>query len=85
MSGATERVSGSVSSDFLLIAEKDLGWSTIIVEQNISRFSDTYVGVEKRLADRLYARSYFASEQLGRSLAIGGAWGAEFNVRWEID
>ncbi|MEC7946581.1 MAG: translocation/assembly module TamB domain-containing protein [Myxococcota bacterium] len=85
VSGASERGSGSVSSDFRLIAEKDLDWSTIIVEQNISRFSDTYVGVEKRLADRLYARSYFASEQLGRSLAIGGAWGAEFNVRWELD
>jgi autotransporter translocation and assembly factor TamB len=85
VSGASERGSGSVSSDFRLIAEKDLDWSTIIVEQNISRFSDTYVGVEKRLADRLYARTYFASEQLGRSLAIGGAWGAEFNVRWELD
>lgn len=85
VSGASERGSGSVSSDFRLIAEKDLDWSTIIVEQNISRFSDTYVGVEKRLADRLYARTYFASEQLGRSLNIGGAWGAEFNVRWELD
>jgi autotransporter translocation and assembly factor TamB len=85
VSGASERGSGAISSDFRLIAEKDLDWSTVIFEQNISRISDSYVALERRLADRLYARTYWARQQLGRSLDIGGAYGLEFNVRWELD
>ena len=41
--------------------------------------------IERRLAKRLYATVYYASKQQGRSLDIGGAYGAEFKFRWELD
>jgi hypothetical protein len=42
------------------------------------------MGFEKRLARQLFLRSYWASEQIGRTLPIGGALGVETNIRWEI-
>ena len=57
----------------------------MIFEQNLTRVSDTYLGLEQRLARTLFARTYWASEQHGRHLAIGGAYGLEMKVRWELD
>jgi len=85
ISGVSERGSGVVSSEIRLLAEKDLGWdTTLILEQNLSRTSDTYIGFDKQLARTLYARAYWASQQYGRSLAIGGAYGLDVNLRWEL-
>ncbi len=85
VSGVTERGAGTVSSELRIIAEKDLDWATIILEQNLSRLSDTYVSLERRLANRLYMRGFWAREQVGRQLNIGGAWGLNVNLRWELD
>jgi hypothetical protein len=80
-----ERGSGTISSEVRVLAEWDLGWSTtFIYEQNPVRPTDLYMGFEKRLARQLFLRSYWASEQIGRTLPIGGALGVETNIRWEI-
>ena len=86
----SERGSGAVSSDLRLLYENDLSdvglpGSLMIFEQNISRASDTYLGFEQRLARKLFARTYWGSEQVGRYLDIGGAYGLEMKVRWELD
>ncbi len=85
VSGVNERGSGTISSEVRVLAEWDLGWSTtFIYEQNPVRPTDLYMGFEKRLARQLFLRSYWASEQIGRTLPIGGALGVETNIRWEI-
>lgn len=85
VSGVTERGSASISSELRILAEKDLDWATLILEQNLSRLSDTYIGLERRLANRLYLRGYWARQQVGRQLNTGGAWGLDFRLRWELD
>jgi len=85
VSGVSERGSGTVSSDLRLLVEKDLDWSTLIFEQNLSRSGDTYLGLERRLARLFYVRTYWAREQVGRRLDLGGAYGLEASVRGEID
>jgi hypothetical protein len=85
VSGVSERGSGAVSSDLRLLVEKDLDWATLIFEQNLSRSGDTYLGLERRLARLFYVRSYWAREQVGRRLDLGGAYGLEANIRGEID
>jgi len=90
VSGVSERGSGLVNSELRLLYENELSdlglnGSMMILEQNISRASDTYVGFEQRLARQLYARGYWGSEQVGRFLDVGGAYGLEMKVRWELD
>jgi hypothetical protein len=69
-----------------VLAEWDIGWdSTFILEQNTARPSDLYLGLEKRLARKLYLRGYWVSEQVGRSSGLGGAVGLDASVRWELD
>ncbi|MEC9389540.1 MAG: hypothetical protein VX944_05640 [Myxococcota bacterium] len=67
------------------LSDLGLNGSMMILEQNISRASDTYLGFEQRLARQLYARTYWGSEQVGRFLDVGGAYGLEMKVRWELD
>ena len=85
VSGVTERGSGTISSELRILAEKDYDWATVLFEQNLSRFNDRYLALERRLANRLYLRGFWAQQQVGRNLAIGGAWGLGFNLRWEVD
>ncbi len=85
VSGVSERGSGTVSSELRLLVEKDLDWGTLIFEQNLSRAVDTYIGFEKRLARLFYLRTYWARDQVGRRLDIGGAYGLELKVRTEFD
>jgi autotransporter translocation and assembly factor TamB len=85
VSGVSERGSGSVSSDLRLLVEKDMDWATLIFEQNLSRSIDTYLGLERRLARMFYLRTYWAREQVGRRLDIGGAYGFEAKIRGELD
>lgn len=85
VSGVSERGAGTVSSELRLLVEKDLDWATLIFEQNLSRSVDTYLGLERRLARIFYLRTYWARDQKGRRLDIGGAYGLEANVRGEFD
>ena len=90
VSGVSERGSGIVTSELRLLYENELSdvglpGTLMIFEQNISRSSDTYLGIEQRLARTLYARTYWGSEQVGRYLDLGGAYGFDVKIRWELD
>jgi hypothetical protein len=90
VSGVSERGSGIVTSELRLLYENELSdvglpGTMMIFEQNISRSSDTYLGIEQRLARTLYARTYWGSEQVGRYLDLGGAYGFDVKIRWELD
>jgi translocation and assembly module TamB len=86
VSGLDQRGVGTLSSELRLLAEKDVSMDTTVVfETNLVRQNDWYVGLERRLAERLYLRGYRATEQQGRQLGSVGAYGAEFNIRWELD
>ncbi len=88
--GVGERSVGSVTSAARLVLEKDvdipgLPEGSLVIEQNLGDLEDTYVGFEERLARRLYATGYWASQPIGRDITVLGAFGTEFNVRWEFD
>ena len=86
ISGVSERSYSAVTSELRLLAEKDLEWGgTLRLEQNLNRVSDSYVSLEQKLARKLYLRGYYATEQQDRYISIGGAYGLDFNVRWELD
>jgi hypothetical protein len=90
VSGVSERGSGIVTSELRLLYENELAdvglpGTMMIFEQNISRSTDTYLGIEQRLARTLFARTYWGSEQVGRYMDLGGAYGFDVKVRWEID
>ncbi len=85
VSGVSER-GLAVTSELRLLAEKDITEDTrLTLEQNLNRVDDTYLSLEQRLARRLYLRGYWATEQEGRYMEIGGAYGLDFNLRWELD
>jgi hypothetical protein len=78
----------NVSSEPRLLVEKDVPepWDlTVAGEINVIRLEDYYVSVEKRIARRLYVTTYYASIQYERSLDIGGAFGTELQLRWEVE
>jgi autotransporter translocation and assembly factor TamB len=86
ISGVSERSYSAVTSELRLLAEKDLDWGgTLRLEQNLNRVSDTYISLEQKLARKLYLRGFYATEQQDRYLSIGGAYGVDMNVRWELD
>jgi hypothetical protein len=90
VSGVSERGSGIVTSELRLLYENELAdvglpGTMMIFEQNISRSTDTYLGVEQRLARKVFARAYWGSEQVGRYMDLGGAYGLDVKVRWELD
>ncbi len=85
ISGATDRNSAYVSSALRLLAEKDIGESTIRLEQSVTETSDIFVSWEQQIAKRLYTRLYWSSQQQGRYLSTNGAFGAEFELQWELD
>ena len=88
--GVGQRQMGSVTTGARLVVEKDVeipDWpeGTVVIEQNLVDLEDTYVGLEQRIARRLYATGYWATQPIGRDISVLGAFGAEFNVRWELD
>ncbi len=88
VTGATNSGSSDISSEPRLVVEKDLPppWElTVTGEFKLVEWGDTYASVEKRVARRLYLKAYWASVQEERYLNIGGAYGTEFKLRWELD
>jgi len=88
ITGTTTKGVRNVSSEPRLLVEKDIDepWDlTIAGEVNVIRLEDWYASLEKRIARRLYVTTYYASIQYERSLDIGGAFGTELQVRWEVE
>jgi len=88
ITGTTTQGVRNVSSEPRLLVEKDLDepWDlTIAGEVNVIRPEDWYASLEKRIARRVYVTTYYASIQYERSLEIGGAFGTELQLRWEVE
>ena len=87
VSGVTERGTPTLSSDLRLVAQKEIGGFDVTMEtalgQNLGR--DWYMSVERRIAQRLYASAWLATEQEGRTLPIGAAYGLDLKLRVEGD
>ncbi len=88
VTGTTTQGAHNVSSEPRLLVEKDVPepWDlTVSGELNVTRAEDWYLGLEKRIARRLYVTTYYSSIQYERSLNIGGAFGTELQLRWEVE
>ena len=86
ISGASMAGSSAMNSSLRLLAEKDLSpSSTLSVEQSFNRAGDIYVSLEQRLAQRIVTEVFWGTEQKGRYLNIGGAYGAALRLRWEFE
>lgn len=79
---------GTLSSEWRVLVEKQVPepWDlTFVGEFNPFRLDDQYLAMEKQLTNNVYLNLYWASYQRERNLAIGGAYGADFRVRWEVE
>ena len=73
------------STEWRLLVEQDLDEPLELTVVGEFSLDDTYLAAEREVYDNLYVNLYWSSEQRERSLDIGGAYGAEFKVRWESD
>ncbi|MEE2751396.1 MAG: translocation/assembly module TamB domain-containing protein, partial [Myxococcota bacterium] len=77
-----------VSSEPRLVVEKRIGDSQgfdVIGEFNPNRPVDTYLGVERQLTEGLYVTFYRSGLEEDHGMELGGAYGADFKVRWDWD
>ena len=76
-----------MSSDLRLVAQKEIAGFDVTLEtelgQNLGR--DWYINIERRIARKLYGALWLATEQEGRTLPIGAAYGLDLKVRVEAD
>jgi autotransporter translocation and assembly factor TamB len=86
VTGPSMRGSRSTGSSPRLLVEKDVDrWDvTFTGEINVVDPADTYLGLEKRLAERLYLTTYWLGEE-GADTPVTGDIGLEFKFRWEVD
>lgn len=84
VSGVSQR--GTVGSDeWRILVERDLqepADARVIGEFSLD---DRYLAVEKALARNLYLRLFWSSLEREQSRELGGAYGADVEVRWEAD
>jgi hypothetical protein len=84
VSGVSERGSTTNSDELRFVGEKEWAGFDFTLEY-ATQSQDFYVSAERKLLQHLYTTTYFSSQQQGRALPIGGAWGAELKYRWELD
>ncbi len=74
----------SVSSDWRLLAEKELGEWTLTGDVNLADWDQRYWSLQRDLGGAVYLTVYRASQEEAAGLAVDGAWGADFIWRWEL-
>lgn len=62
------------------LADIDLSWQI-----NLTRPSDTYMSLDKRIGGIWSLQGWYATLQRDRVLPIGGAYGLDVTARWELD
>jgi hypothetical protein len=85
--GVTERGT-IVSSEPRIVVEKRVGVPyefDVIGEFNPNRPADTYLGVEKQLTQNFYMTFYRSGLEEDHGMNLGGAYGADFKLRWDFD
>ena len=73
------------STEWRLLVEQNLAEPLDVTLVGEFSLDDSYLAAERELYDNLYLNVYWSSEQRERSLNIGGAYGADFKVRWESE
>jgi autotransporter translocation and assembly factor TamB len=73
------------STEWRLLVEQNLAEPVDVTLVGEFSLDDSYLAAERELYDNLYLNVYWSSEQRERSLDIGGAYGADFKVRWESE
>jgi translocation and assembly module TamB len=86
VTGPSTRGARSTDSSPRLLVEKDVSSLdvTFTGEVNVIDPADTYLGVEKRLAERLFLTTYWLGDESVNNPTYG-AYGLEFKLRWEVD
>jgi hypothetical protein len=87
VSGVSER-GPVVNSEWRLVVEKQLPapWDlTVIGEFPLSNQLDIYWAIEKNVSRNLYTSLYWSRQQRERNLNIGGAYGLDIKLRWELE
>ncbi len=87
VTGVTERGT-LVSSEPRIVVEKRVGAPyefDVIGEFNPNRPADTYLGVEKQLTQNFYMTFYRSGLEEDHGMSLGGAYGADFKLRWDYD
>jgi len=73
------------STEWRLLVEQNLDEPIDVTLVGEFGLDDTYLAAERELYDNLYLNVYWSSEQRQSSRNIGGAYGADFKVRWESE
>lgn len=87
VTGVSER-GNQVSSETRVLLEKQLSDPYNVdlrLEFNPFRNAENYLEMEKQVGDSVYLTLYRTSLEQERSVKIGGAYGLDFKVRWEVE
>ncbi len=74
----------AMSSDWRLLAQKELGDWTLTGDVNLADWDQRYWAIERDLAGAIYLTLYRASLEEESGLPVEGAWGADLVWRWEL-
>jgi hypothetical protein len=87
VTGVSER-GNQVSSETRVLLEKQLSDPYNVdlrLEFNPFRNAENYLELEKQVGDSTFLTLYRSSLEQERSVKIGGAYGLDFKVRWEVE
>ncbi len=84
VTGISARGTPTLDSNWRVVAEKDFLGFTATGELDLADY-DLYLSVERRVARSFFASVYTTSQEEGRSLDVGAAFGTELKYRWELD
>jgi hypothetical protein len=87
VTGVSER-GNQVNSETRILVEKTISDPynvDVRLEFNPFRNAENYLELEKQVGESFYLTLYRTSLEQERSIDIGGAYGLDFKVRWEVE
>ncbi len=84
VSGSGARGTPTLDSNWRVVGQKDFLGFTATGELDLADY-DLYLAIERQITRGLFASAYSTSQEEGRTLDLGAAFGAELKYRWELD
>ncbi len=84
VSGSSARGTPTLDSNWRVVGQKDFLGLTATGELDLADY-DLYLSIERQITRGLFASAYSTSQEEGRTLDLGAAFGAELKYRWELD
>ncbi|MSQ01691.1 MAG: hypothetical protein EXR71_07330 [Myxococcales bacterium] len=84
VSGSSARGTPTLDSNWRVVGQKDFLGFTATGELDLADY-DVYLAIERQITRGLFASAYSTSQEEGRTLDLGAAFGAELKYRWELD